>query len=254
MKPLIAITVEARRDPEDPRTRGTMSLNWNYGQAVAEAGGVPILIPPMADMREVARIIDGWLIPGGYDIDANRFGEENHPSVELQDPSRYEGEADLLSHLDPEVPVLGICYGCQFINVARGGNLIEHLPEVVEEVHTGGAVQTYQIADSKLKEAAGVTRIEGKSYHHQAVKELGENLNAVAKAGDGTIEAIEATDRSWMIGVQWHPERTLEDPATRRLFENFVAEAKSTPNGGGWQLCDEAFRRREPGLLRAQRG
>jgi putative glutamine amidotransferase len=225
MKPIIGITVESRHDPDEPRTRGSMSLNWNYGQAIEEAGGVPILIPPMADMAEVARVIDGWLIPGGYDIDARRWGEENHEKVELQDPARYDGEAGLLRQIDRDLPVLGICYGCQFLNVARGGSLIQHLPDVVETGHTGGVLQSYDIASSKLREVAG-PRVEGKSYHHQAVGEVGEGLTVVAKAEDGTVEAVEATDRPWMIGVQWHPERTMEDPAMRRLFEEFVTQAR----------------------------
>src|ERR1700736_3619465 len=101
MKPLIGITVDSAHDPEDPRTRGKLTLNWNYAQAIADAGGVPILVPPMADMKALSEVIDGWLIPGGLDIDARRFGEENHSRVELQDPARYEAENDLLCHLDP---------------------------------------------------------------------------------------------------------------------------------------------------------
>ncbi len=226
MKPLIGITVDSKQDREDQRTGGRLSLNWNYAQAVTDAGGVPVLIPPMADMRQLAEIIDGWLIPGGDDIDAKRFGEKNHPKVDLQDPARYEGEAALLSHLDADVPVLGICYGCQFLNVARGGNLIQHLPDVVVyESHTGGTLQEYELTDSRLKELTGVAKMAGKSYHHQAVKDLGENLRIVARAEDGTIEAIEATDRPWMIGVQWHPERTLEDEPTRKLFRAFIQAA-----------------------------
>ncbi len=227
MKPVIGITVNTVQDPSDQRTKGKLTLNWNYAQAIADAGGNPVLIPPMADMRALASMLDGWLIPGGDDIDAARFGEENHPKVELQDPARYEGESALLQYLDAGVPVLGICYGCQFLNVARGGNLIQHLPDVVNhESHTGGTLQHYDIADSKLRQATGSHRVEGKSYHHQAVKEPGDNLCVTARAEDGTIEAIEATDRPWMIGVQWHPERTPDDVATRRLFDTFVAEAR----------------------------
>ncbi|HVT11780.1 MAG TPA: gamma-glutamyl-gamma-aminobutyrate hydrolase family protein [Fimbriimonadaceae bacterium] len=226
MRPVIGITVDSIPDPDDPRTRGKLSLNWNYAQAVADAGGVPILIPPMADPEQVAAMIDGWLIPGGADIDAARFGEENHPAVELQDPARYEAEAALMDRLDPETPIFGICYGCQFLNVARGGTLFQHLPDTVgHESHTGGTLQQYSLEESKLREATGAATVSGKSYHHQAVKDLGANLKVVATADDGTVEALEATDRPWVIGVQWHPERTLEDPATRRLFEEFIAAA-----------------------------
>lgn len=227
MAPIIGITVEATHDPADPRTRGRMTLNWNYGQAIADAGGVPILIPPMADMEAVAKIIDGWLIPGGYDIDARRFGEVNHPKVELQDPARYDSEADLYSRLDPEMPILGICYGCQFLNVARGGSLIQHIPDVVgHDNHTGGYVEKHRLEHSLLAEITGVDQIEGKSYHHQAVGNLGVGLRITSRSTDGTVEALEATDRPWVIGVQWHPERTPDDAATKRLFQGFVDAAR----------------------------
>lgn len=227
MSPIIGITVDSKQDP-DPRTRGTLSLNWNYAQAIADAGGIPVLIPPMADMKQIAQMIDGWLIPGGDDIDACRFGEENHPEVRLQDPARYDGESRLYAEVDSDLPVFGICYGCQFLNVERGGSLVQHLPDVVgHESHSGGTLQEYSIEESRLSDATGTTRIEGKSYHHQAVKSAGQGLRVVAKSDDGTIEAVEATDRPWMIGVQWHPERTLEDEATQRLFKDFIEAARA---------------------------
>ncbi|MGO9896792.1 MAG: gamma-glutamyl-gamma-aminobutyrate hydrolase family protein [Bryobacteraceae bacterium] len=229
MKPIIGITVDAHGDPEDPRTRGKLELNWNYAQAVTDAGGVPVLIPPMADMRDLSGVIHGWLIPGGADIDAGRFGQENHPKVSLQDPARFAGEKELLDSVSPELPILGICYGCQFLNVARGGTLIQHLPDVVgHEQHTGGTLQSYEIEPgSKLAAVVGQAHAAGKSYHHQAVESPGQNLHVVAKNEDGTVEAIEATDRPWVIGVQWHPERTLDDAASRRIFETFVAAARA---------------------------
>jgi putative glutamine amidotransferase len=237
-KPVIGITVECKHTPQDERTRGTFSLNWNYAQAIADAGGVPIVIPPTADPNAIAAMIDGWLIPGGYDIDAARFGEENHPKVELQDPARFESEQALIKVIDPEMPIFGICYGCQFLNVARGGTLEQHIPDRVgADHHTGGTLENLRLdEESRLAQAADATQMQGKSYHHQAVGEIGKGLKAVARHEDGTIEAIEATDRPWLIGVQWHPERTLEDPATRRLFDSFVraaAEFKKTKARAG---------------------
>jgi putative glutamine amidotransferase len=232
MKPFIAITVDCIHDPEDTRTRGKLELNWNYAQAVSDAGGVPLLIPPTADMAEVAKIIHGWLIPGGDDIDASRFGEENHPEVHTIDAERYEGETKLLHEVDKALPVFGICYGCQFINVSRGGKLIQHLPdEPGRHVHTGGVLQEYALEGaSKLSSVMKAEKAAGKSYHHQAVGKVGAELNVVARSDDGTIEALEATDRPWMIGVQWHPERTLEDPATFRLFQDFIDAAREFMN------------------------
>lgn len=235
MKPIIGISVDCKQDEADARTGGQLTLNWNYAQAVAEAGGVPILIPPSADMEEVAKIIHGWVIPGGDDIDARHFGEENHPKVELQDPARFDAEARLYRVLDAETPVLGICYGCQFLNVVRGGSLIQHLPDVEgKDTHTGGVMQAYEIDPaSKLEKIVGETAIEGKSYHHQAINTVGTGLTVVAKSEDGTVEALESTDRPWMIGLQWHPERTFADPKTRRIFEDFIAAARRNQESRG---------------------
>ena len=227
MKPLIGISVESRHDEADARGQGHLHLNWNYASMVAEAGGVPILMPPTADPETLAGLIDGWLIPGGADIDARRWGEENHEKVELQHPSRFDFEASLYRAADPELPIFGICYGCQFLNVVRGGTLIQHVPDVVGHGgHSGGNMQEYAIESaSKLAAESGADRISGKSYHHQAVGRLAVGLAITARAEDGTIEAVEANDRPWQIGVQWHPERTPSDPPTRRLFEAFVAAA-----------------------------
>ena len=226
-KPLIGITVDCNHDPEDPRTRGKLELNWNYAQAVADAGGVPILIPPTADMSVIAKLIDGWVIPGGNDIDAKHFGEQNHPKVTPIEEERFLGEKALYEQIPADLPVLGICYGCQFINVMRGGKLIQHLPDAVgHETHTGGTLEDYSIDDtSKLSAAAGATAMKGKSYHHQAIGELGSDLRIVARHQDGTVEAIEAPDKPWLIGVQWHPERLLEDAATFALFKSFIEAA-----------------------------
>ncbi len=227
MKPIIGISVDCKQEPEDLRTGGQLTLNWNYAQAVVEAGGIPVLIPPMTDMDAVAEIIDGWLIPGGDDIDAKHFGEENHAKVGLQDPARFEGEARLYRAIPADLPTLGICYGCQFVNVMRGGSLIQHLPDVVGHGDdSGGTLQTYTLSsDSKIAEIIGDTQVDGKSYHHQAVNRLGDGLKVVAKNADGTVEAIEDQNHPWLVGVQWHPERTGTDPKTQKIFKDFVQAA-----------------------------
>ena len=228
MKPVIAITVESRRDGDDARTGGGVSLNWNYAEAIARAGGVPVVVPPVADMREVARFADGWLLPGGDDLDSSLWGEPLHPKASLQDGTRFAAERALFDALPPEAPIFGICYGAQAINVLYGGALHQHLPDVVgHEGHAGGTMQEYRITgEGRLSDAAQGDRMRGKSFHHQAISRLGRGLRSVAVADDGTIEAVEATDRPWLVGVQWHPERTPDDPATRRLFGAFVAAAQ----------------------------
>lgn len=226
-KPIIGITVEFKPEPEKPQSGGLLTLNRNYVVAVEAAGGVPLLIPPTTEPATIAELIDGWLIPGGDDIDASEFGEENHPKVTLMAPDRFKFEKSLFQAVDPQLPVLGICYGCQFVNVVRGGALEQHVPDRVGGTHhSGGTLEENPLDPGSLLAAAAETNLMlGKSYHHQAVGRLGAGLRTVATHSDGTVEAIEATDRPWMIGVQWHPERTQEDQATRRLFAAFVAAA-----------------------------
>ena len=227
IKPLIGITVECRQDPENDRSGGVMQLNWNYAERIADAGGVPLLVPPHADMEAISEVLDGWLIPGGYDIDALRFGEENHPKVELQDPARFRSEKALFEAMPEDAPILGICYGCQFLNVVRGGKLVQHVPDAVgHELHSGGTRESHRLEpDSRLAAVFQSTEVPGLSFHHQACGALGEGLRVVARHEDGTIEAIEALDRPWVVGVQWHPERLPFDKTTQRLFHAFVARA-----------------------------
>jgi putative glutamine amidotransferase len=229
MKPLIGITVESTQDPDDLRTRGHIKLNWNYFEMVSDAGGVPLVVPPTADPDDIAALIHGWLIPGGLDIDPARFGQALHPKAELQDPSRYEIESALYARLPRDVPILGICYGCQFLNVVRGGDLIQHLPDLPERlIHTDGPLHSAGIEpNSATAQALGTTLAVGQSWHHQAIGTLGQGLRVSALADDGTIEAVEAIDRPWEIGLQWHPERTPNEAATRNVFRSFIEAARA---------------------------
>jgi putative glutamine amidotransferase len=233
MKPIIGITMECRHDPDDMRTRGKFELNWNYAEMVELAGGVPILIPPQADPVEVARILDGWLIPGGSDIDPKHWGEEVHPKAELQDPRRFESEIGIFRQVDSKMPIFGICYGCQFLNVALGGTVDQHIPDAIgHEHHSGGTLADYMIEpDSKLEAIVGESKISGKSYHHQAVGRVAPGLRVSARHEDGTVEAIESTERPWLLAVQWHPERSLDSDATKRLFQEFVSAARRYAEG-----------------------
>lgn len=222
MKPIIGITVDAKYEPDVPRTLGSLCLNWNYAQNVADAGGVPILLAPQSDPAIVAPLLHGLLVPGGADIPARMWGEEDHPMAETIDESRLAFEGALYRHLDANVPVFGICYGCQLINVLQGGSLQQHLPDVTEVAHTGGPEQRYQVDhDSRLFGMLG-GEASGQSWHHQAIERLGSGLKVVARHEDGTVEAVESDQRPWMFGVQWHPERTPDNPATQELFRAFV--------------------------------
>lgn len=229
MKPLIAITTNGIPDDANTRTGGTLELNWNYAQVVADFGGVPLLIPPMADMDEVAKVIDGWLIPGGNDLNPAYWGDELHPAAKLIEPERPAGEMRLMKAIPEAMPVFGICYGCQFINIARGGDLHQHLDDLLGHgQHAKGVIDGYTVeAETKLATALASCSVEGKSYHHQGVRKVGDNLKVTARNSEGIVEALEATDRPWMVGVQWHPERTSDDPITQNLFRAFIEQARA---------------------------
>lgn len=226
MKPVIGISVEPFFEPENARTRGRLHLNWNYPEIVSVHGGTPILLPPTADPVEIARLLDGWLIPGGRDLDPAIWGEASHPENELQDPSRFAFEKALYAALEPETPILGICYGCQTLNVLRGGTLEQHLPDRVgHDRHTSGEIESLKVESGARLQGIFGAEAKGKSYHHQAIGALGCNLTIAARSEDDVIEAIEATDRPWEMAVQWHPERTPENEGTKKLLDSFIEAA-----------------------------
>lgn len=222
MKPIIGISASTMTSPKNGREHGRIFLERDYSDRVIAAGGAPLLIPPGADFESIGPLLDGFIIPGGDDIDAANWGEQNHPEVQNENPQRTQTEIGIFKHLRPEVPVLGICYGCQLVNVIQGGTLIQHLPDVVgEDYHRGDPIQEYRIEpETRLAEILGPTA-RGKSWHHQAVEKLGTNLRISAWHEDGTVEAIEGTFGRWFVGVQWHPERTdVEDSVL--LFDAFL--------------------------------
>lgn len=228
-KPIIGITCDLYRSESDGAYGPQYSLRFNYCEMIRRAGGVPVILPTNTDMSALAPLLDGVLVPGGRDIDPKHFGQEPHPASEMQDPSRFAAESALYEALPKDAPVLGICYGAQFLNVKHGGTLHQHLPDQLQHrEHEGGTHQRYQVeADSQLGAIVQLHEVEGKSYHHQAIDRLGEGLRVVARHEDGTVEAIEGEGPRWLIGVQWHPERTPDLPETQRLFDAFIAAART---------------------------
>ncbi|MCS7301098.1 MAG: gamma-glutamyl-gamma-aminobutyrate hydrolase family protein [Fimbriimonadales bacterium] len=229
VKPLIGITANWKPINE---TTGKVMMDDAYARAVARAGGVAVLIPPGADAEALADALDGLLIPGGADIDPKHYGEPLHPKANLVNARRFEQEWAMLRAFEARrKPVLGICYGCQLLNVWRGGSLYQHLPDLptVTLAHQRKSKEEpfprhFVEVDpaSKLYQIEGQARFETVSAHHQAIREVGKGLVITAHAPDGVIEAIEDPTHPFFIGVQWHPERDPEAHATRRLFEAFV--------------------------------
>lgn len=186
-----------------------------------------MILPPAADMAALAALLDGWMIPGGMDIDPAEYGQEPRPECALADPARFAAESFLYRALPPTIPVLGICYGMQLLNVLRGGTLIQHIAEDAEfGPHTGGVLQAVRLeGESRLATEVRAPEIEGESWHHQAINRLGQGLKVTALAPDGIVEAIEDPAHPFFVGVQWHPERTPDSDATKRLMAAFVRAA-----------------------------
>lgn len=211
-----------------------------YVDAVVRAGGVPMMMPPVgADMVDTwLDNIDGLVLIGGGDIDPELHGNSMHETIYSLNPIRDETELSLTrAALEKGVPTLAICRGLQLVNVACGGSLHVHLPEVVgEDVAHRSPTRTpvphdVRISpDSILSQTMGATEVNTSSWHHQAVDELGQGLRAVGWAEDGTVEAVEWSDvssKGYLQAVQWHPELTAsQDSTQQRLFDDLVRAAR----------------------------
>jgi putative glutamine amidotransferase len=225
-RPIIGITTYGR--DEDNRFR----LPCLYVDAVRRAGGVAVLIPPGEEPgEEIFSIIDGMILAGGGDIDPALYGGRTHETIYSVDAERDKSELSLARHLaGSTVPTLGICRGHQVINVALGGTLYEHLPEVVGDhvLHRlpprEAAQHLINVAEgSRLASLLGETTFDAASWHHQAIHKLAKGLSAVAQAPDGTIEGCEMAAHPWLFSVQWHPELTAHaSPTQQRLFDHLV--------------------------------
>ncbi len=205
-----------------------------YFHGVTLAGGIAVLLPPQpVDVDVANRVLDrldGVVITGGKDIDPMRYGQVPHPSTDQPGPDRDAWEFALLgAALNRKLPVLGICRGAQVLNVALGGTLHQHLPEVVGQGghQLGNAVfATLPVRTVPGTRLAGLVgeSVNAKCYHHQAIAGLGEGLVVSAWDGDGVIEAVELPGDSFTLAVQWHPEESLDD---LRLFTAIVDAARS---------------------------
>jgi putative glutamine amidotransferase len=206
-------------------------LPRSYVDAVLSAGGLPVLLPPLPGVIEqVLPRLDGLLLSGGPDVDPVRYGEQPGPNTQRPSVERDDAELRLLAGaVDAGLPVLGICRGMQLLNVARGGSLVQHLPDVLggDEEHAPqpgvyGAHPVTVAAGTRIARLLGRTEVEAvPSYHHQGLGRLGSGLVATAWSADGTVEAVEDPGLPFCVAVQWHPE-VGDDP---RLFQGLVEAA-----------------------------
>ncbi len=201
-----------------------------YLQAVQRAGGRAVLLPPdpedAEDPGEVLDLLDALIVTGGAgDLDPTLYGDERHPETGPVQEERDAYELALVrGALEREMPVLGICRGMQILNVAYGGTIEQHLPDVLgheEHRHTPGTFADHEVRlvpDSLAARAAGVGRTPVKSHHHQGIKEVGEGLQVTGWAiEDDAVEALEDPSCPFVLGVLWHPEEDEKSQLIKAL-------------------------------------
>jgi putative glutamine amidotransferase len=228
-QPLIGICGRVLSFSDEGR-RDAFSSSQPYSRAIAKAGGLPVLLPPLATAPQMVHAfldrLDGLLLPGGGDVEPARYGQS--PTTDsLYGMVGVHDEFDLaLTHaaIERDVPILAVCRGMQILNVARGGTLIQDLDGGDHWMchHTVKIVES-----SRLSAALGTSYLEHcYSVHHQGLDVLGDGVEPVAYDPSGLIEAVELEGASWIVGVQWHPEDTTSvEPAQQRIFDELVRRA-----------------------------
>lgn len=246
-KPIIGVTPDfnAGNRKDMGGKEPTYFLRARYMKAIEDAGGIPVVLPLLSNKdawRQVVAHVHGLLITGsGSDLAPELYGERQRHKFARMSHERAAMELKIAKvAYETNVPTLGICGGMQSINVALGGTLyqdiaaqlntpLDHLP-AYSATKTTHAVQI--APRSLLRRIAGKARMDVNSSHHQSVKKVAPNLIQTAVAPDGVIEAIEAPDRSFLLGVQWHPEFLYErDPIQRRLFSALIRAARKWTDG-----------------------
>ncbi|MBI3358722.1 MAG: gamma-glutamyl-gamma-aminobutyrate hydrolase family protein [Nitrospirae bacterium] len=224
MRPLIGITTRAV-DKD-----GRYALSARYVTCVNRAGGNVVLLPPESDnIATLLDRIDGLIFSGGGDISSDLYGGLPHQKLYGIDINRDRTEISAVKYaIEYKLPLLGICRGIQIMNVALGGTLIEHIPDLVGEAVRHRLPEDKESLHAvRLMPNSLTARIFGKqemdvpSFHHQAIRKLAPLLKEVAHSQDGIIEAVELPEHPFFIGVQWHPELS-NDPLQQQLFNEFI--------------------------------
>jgi len=229
-KPLVGITTYVEEARWSHWVAPAALIPFSYVRAVERAGGRALLVPPDDDgIEETLDALDGLVLSGGNDVDPTAYGAKPHAATGGVRPERDRAELALLEGaLARDMPVLAVCRGSQILNVARGGDLVQHLPEVVgDEKHreTPGVFSAHGVRVDPESRLGGLVgeRAPVQSHHHQGFGRIGGGLRETAWADDGTLEAVEDPSKRFALGVLWHPEEG-EDAA---LFEALVAEARA---------------------------
>lgn len=242
IKPVIGINTDI--DGDSPEVS---KINTQYIDAIGKAGGIPVLLPPMSadDLAQILPKLDGVMMIGGDDYPPSLYKQEKDPAVSIMKSKRSDFDMILAKAVlaCKGMPFLGICAGCQALNIASGGSLTQDIPSMkpeskVKHASPNGWKSGFQKhavmleKESKLASALGQTSFDVVTSHHQCVDATGEGLTVSARSADGLTEAIEskAGDR-FLLGVQWHPERDFG--SNQKLFETFVTMAKKFKESPG---------------------
>jgi gamma-glutamyl-gamma-aminobutyrate hydrolase PuuD len=230
VRPIVGITSYAENARWGVWDAPAALIPLSYVRAVEAAGGRALLVPPSTEaVEETLDVLDGLLLSGGADLDPASYGAGAHPETNGVRPDRDRAELALLEGaLARDMPVLAVCRGSQVLNVARGGDLVQHLPETVgndEHKQAPGAFVEHPVEVKEGTRLAGMVgeRSDVASHHHQGLGRLGEGLVETAWAHDGTLEGVEDPSLRFAVGVQWHPEAGQDDA----LFRSLVDEARA---------------------------
>jgi gamma-glutamyl-gamma-aminobutyrate hydrolase PuuD len=226
-RPLIGITTYV-----EPAAWGAWQLEaalipYDYVRSVERAGGRAVLIPPDPDgVEEVLDAVDGLIFSGGNDMSPDSYGAEANPATNGVNVARDRAEMALLTAaIERDVPVLAICRGFEVLNVVRGGDLVQHIPDVVGHEEHRAVVGVFSEHPVRVDPDSKLGAVHGNvmSHHHQGLGSLGEGLHEVAWAEDGLVEAVEDPSKRYLVGVLWHPEAGDD----MQLFQRLVEAARS---------------------------
>lgn len=233
MRPLIGVFAHAPRTLE---FFAAQTCPETYLIALENAGADPVILPVYDDeeaMKHYVDLCDGFVLPGGIDVNPLTYGEDPHPELQGNRLDFDECELRLIPLiLASKKPLLGICRGCQILNVAFGGTLYQDIVSQHEgaqlhsqrELTPGAISHRIKVEDGSVLAELYGSEMRVNSFHHQAVKDLGKGLKVTARAYDGIIEAYEAPEYPFVLGVQWHPEQetNADRKAVLPIFKKFV--------------------------------
>jgi len=219
---------------EPPRTE--LALGERYLEAVRAAGGMPVILAPIANesVETLIARLDAVCLSGGPDLHPSAYGVLPHAELGPTQPELDRFELELArAAVARGLPVLGICRGMQVLNVALGGSLHQHLPDLGGQLNhrqdsiSGDPSHRVTLArDSRLTKVIGRRYVEVNSFHHQALHALGRGLSVAGRAPDGVVEAVEVPGRRFTFGVQWHAECLVDRPEQLALFRGLVRAAR----------------------------